>query len=265
MPSRKQIRRQQKLKRHEYEEVYVDEEGRELDPEEAEELLGAAPPAAKAPRTAKAAKPQPAARGARVVEPPSLRRTVRRGLLFVPLMLITVILLGQNLTLAQQIAQTVILMAFFLPFSYFMDSVVYRSYQRRLARDETRRRASERVRAAVVALAGPRREQQEDACAVVARERVALIRVEAEQHSGCRRRTVSPPAEIRTRSLEHGHPGVLLHLVVAEHSVPAFSTITHRARLVARMDDHRISRARRRFDLDQVPALHRGKDRLIRP
>ena len=37
MPSKKQIRRQQKLKRHEYEEVYVDEEGRELDPEEAEE------------------------------------------------------------------------------------------------------------------------------------------------------------------------------------------------------------------------------------
>ena len=30
MPSRKQRRRQQKLKRHEWEEVYVDEEGREL-------------------------------------------------------------------------------------------------------------------------------------------------------------------------------------------------------------------------------------------
>ena len=41
MPTKKQIRRQQKLKRHEYEEVYVDEEGRELDPEEAEELIGA--------------------------------------------------------------------------------------------------------------------------------------------------------------------------------------------------------------------------------
>jgi len=136
MPSRKQIRRQQKLKRHEYEEVYVDEEGRELDPAEAEELLGAP---YMSPKAAKAARRQPAARAARVIEPPSLRRTARRGLLFFPLMLVTVILLGDNLTLAQQIAQTVVLMAFFLPFSYFMDTMVYRSYQRRLARNEPKK------------------------------------------------------------------------------------------------------------------------------
>ena len=48
-------------------------------------------------------------------------------------MLVTVILLGKKLTLAQQIAQTVVLMAFFLPFSYFMDTMVYRSYQKRMA------------------------------------------------------------------------------------------------------------------------------------
>ena len=41
MPSKKQQRRRQKLKRHEYEEVYVDEEGNELAPEVAEELVGA--------------------------------------------------------------------------------------------------------------------------------------------------------------------------------------------------------------------------------
>jgi len=128
MPTKKQIRRQQKLKRHEYEEVYVDEEGRELDPEEAEQLIGAPV------KEAKAAKKQPAGRAPRTIEPPSLRRTVRRGLLFFPLMLVTVILLGNTLTLAQQITQTLVLMAFFLPFSYFMDTMVFRSYQRRLAR-----------------------------------------------------------------------------------------------------------------------------------
>jgi hypothetical protein len=136
MPTKKQIRRQQKLKRHEYEEVYVDEEGRELAPEEAEELLGpsASPKAAKA---AKAAKKQPPARAGRVIEPPSLKRTLRRGLLFFPLMLVTVILLGKTLTLPQQIAQTVLLMGFFLPFSYFMDTMMFRSYQRRNAQNET--------------------------------------------------------------------------------------------------------------------------------
>ena len=136
MPSKKQIRRQQKLKRHEYEEVYVDEEGRELDPEEAQELIGAAP------KSAKAAKRQPAGRQPRTIEPPSARRTLKRGLLFFPLMLVTVMLLGNDLTLATQITQTVVLMAFFLPFSYFMDTMMFRAYQRRLGKvlDEGKKR-----------------------------------------------------------------------------------------------------------------------------
>jgi hypothetical protein len=135
MPSKKQQRRRQKLKRHEYEEVYVDDTGRELDPEEAEELVGAA----LTKKTARAAKPQPTRRAGRVIEPPSWRRTGRRGLLFFPLMLVTVILLGQDLSLPQQIAQTVVLMAFFLPFSYFMDTMMWRSYQRRTARAEDKK------------------------------------------------------------------------------------------------------------------------------
>jgi hypothetical protein len=57
---------------------------------------------------------------------------VRRGLLFAPLMLVVVIMLGDQLTLAQQIAQTVVLMAFFLPFSYFMDVMMYRNYRKRI-------------------------------------------------------------------------------------------------------------------------------------
>ena len=135
MPSRKQIRRQQKLKRHEYEEVYVDEQGRELAPEEAEELIGAT-----TPKAARAAKKQPAGRGGRTVEPPSWRRTGRRGLLFFPLMLVVVFLLSPDLSTAAKVINTLVLMAFFLPFSYFMDMMVYRSSQRRLTRNETKER-----------------------------------------------------------------------------------------------------------------------------
>ncbi|MBA3475158.1 MAG: hypothetical protein H0T10_00200 [Actinobacteria bacterium] len=134
MPSKKQIRRQQKLKRHEYEEVYVDEEGRELDPEEAEELIGAPV----SPRAARAAKTPPAARGTRVIEAPSLRRTLRRGLLFFPLMLLVVFLISPELSTTAKIVNTLVLMAFFLPFSYFMDTMVFRSYQRRTTRNETK-------------------------------------------------------------------------------------------------------------------------------
>ena len=124
MPSKKQRRRREKLKRHEWEEVYVDQDGRELDPEEAEQLIE--------PAKAKRAKAQPAERARRVVEPPSWRRTLKRGALFFPLMLIVVFFLNsEEATTAQSIVSTVTLMAFFLPFSYFMDSIVWRSFQRR--------------------------------------------------------------------------------------------------------------------------------------
>jgi hypothetical protein len=132
VPSKKQQRRRQKQQRHDYEEVYVDETGRELDPEEAQALVGTA--AAK--KTATTAKSRRAQRGGRVVEPPSWRGTLKRGLLFAPLMLLTVMLLAQEQSLAQQITQTVLLMAFFVPFSYFMDTMMWRSYQRRLARTD---------------------------------------------------------------------------------------------------------------------------------
>ena len=130
MPSTKQFRRRQKLKRHEYEEVYVDEEGNELPPEEAEELTAASP----SRKSERVARERPTNRAGRVLEPPSWRKTAKRGLLFFPLMLITVMLLGQELTLVQQIFQTTVLMGFFVPFSYFMDSMMWRSYQRRIAR-----------------------------------------------------------------------------------------------------------------------------------
>jgi hypothetical protein len=128
--TKKQQRRRQKLKRHDYEEVYVDEEGNVLPPEEAEQLAVASTPR----KAERAPKQRPTTRSGRVIEPPSWRKVFKRGLLFFPLMLITVMLLGRDLTLAQQIFQTVVLMAFFLPFSYFMDSMMWRSHQRRIAR-----------------------------------------------------------------------------------------------------------------------------------
>ena len=133
MPSKKQRRRQQKLKRHEYEEVYVDDEGRELAPEEAEELVG---PARSRSREARA-KAQPQQRGRRAIEPPSLRRTLKRGLIFFPLMLAVIFILParEDATTVGKVLNAVVLMAFFLPFSYFMDSMMWRTYQRRLAKE----------------------------------------------------------------------------------------------------------------------------------
>ena len=45
---------------------------------------------------------------------------------------------GGKLTLAGAIVQTVFLLAVFIPFSYFMDRMVWRSHQKRLAKNSSR-------------------------------------------------------------------------------------------------------------------------------
>ncbi len=125
MPTRKQRRRQAKSKRHEYEYVYVDEEGNEV--EVAEDDV-------KAERTASRngrAKPNPRAAQRARVQPPSWGRVAKRGLIFAPLMFITVMLTSSDATVLQQALTALWLLAIFLPFSYFMDSFMYKRYTKR--------------------------------------------------------------------------------------------------------------------------------------
>jgi hypothetical protein len=124
MPSRKQRRRRQKALRHEYEFVYVDEEGREV--EGASEEAAPAPAKRDGRSSAPARRPPP-----RTVPPPSWRRVAKRALVFAPFMYVTLTLIARDQTPLSRVVQTVILLAFFLPFSYVMDSVMYRTYLRR--------------------------------------------------------------------------------------------------------------------------------------
>jgi hypothetical protein len=123
VPSRKQRRRRAKERRHEYEYVYVDEEGREVEVEEAE-----------APEPKRAERKAPAMRGGRKVEPPSWKRVARRAVIFGPLMFITIRLLEQSEPIAASVLRTAFLLLLFLPFSYMMDVLLYRSFTRRMAK-----------------------------------------------------------------------------------------------------------------------------------
>ena len=137
MPTRKQRRRHQKARRHEYEYVYLDDEGNEV-PVEPSELRGEK----NGQRDSKPRKNNAggggAARGGarqgRKVEPPSWRRSARRALLFGPILVVAMMLLNRHQPLAQQIFPALFLIAFFIPFSYFTDSLAYRMLQKRLAR-----------------------------------------------------------------------------------------------------------------------------------
>jgi hypothetical protein len=144
MPTRKQRRRRQKLQRHEYEEVYIDPttgEEVEVDPEELAELRPK-----KEPKAASAAKKAPTGRGrtrtGRVVQPPSWERVARRGAIFAPFMFLTVYLLApkDHRAVAGLLLQTFVLLAFFVPFSYFMDRFTYRTYLRRAGKEPNGKR-----------------------------------------------------------------------------------------------------------------------------
>jgi hypothetical protein len=138
MPTKKQRRRQQKSRRHEYEYVYVDDDGNEVavDPTDLRAEKDGKPDAR--PRAAKDRKPPAAGnRAGRTIEPASWRRAARRALLFGPVLIVAMMLLNRDLPIAQQIAPALLMLAFFIPFSYFTDSLAYRMYRKRLDRRDT--------------------------------------------------------------------------------------------------------------------------------
>jgi hypothetical protein len=130
VPSRKQRRRRAKERRHEYEYVYVDEEGREVEVAEAAEE-----------RKKSDRRPAPKTRTGRAIEPASWTRVGRRALIFAPLMFLTIRLLERDEPIGASIARTVFLLALFLPFSYVMDTMLYRAHLKRTgaSRDSSRK------------------------------------------------------------------------------------------------------------------------------
>jgi hypothetical protein len=139
MPTKKQRRRQKKARRHEYEYVYVDDEGNEVPVDPAElrtEKNGSSSDAR--PRRGEGRKAV-ARKGSqrRPIEPPSWRRSFRRALILGPILIIALMLLNSNVPLAQQIAPAIVMIAFFIPFSYFTDSLAYRMYRKRLDRRDS--------------------------------------------------------------------------------------------------------------------------------
>ena len=124
MASKKQRRRREKERRHEYEYVYVDGDGREVEVEEDAPAKNGKKPASGTLKTA----------SGRTIEPPSWRRVLRRGAIFAPLMLIVVYLLQKDKSISQAAFQTALLLTLFIPFSYVMDSLMYRSFRKRSQR-----------------------------------------------------------------------------------------------------------------------------------
>ena len=140
MATQKQRRRRAKEKRHDYDLVFIDEEGVEQPVERPEAPRKPAGRGAKGSTTKGSSSRQPArsSRGGKVAQPPSWRKVLKRGAIFAPIFFVTVVLLSGKGTTATNIRnsliQTILLIAVFIPFSYFMDGVVWRQTQKRMAK-----------------------------------------------------------------------------------------------------------------------------------
>ena len=137
MATQKQRRKRAKEKRHTYDLVEIDAEGNET-VLSASELKEEGPPKATAKKSSGGGKTkQRAPRG--TAQPPSWPRVLKRAGIFAPIFLATVLLLaGDRLSFAGAVVQTLFLLAVFVPFSYFMDRLVWRSHEKRRLRDAAR-------------------------------------------------------------------------------------------------------------------------------
>jgi hypothetical protein len=136
MATQKQRRRRAKEKRHDYDLVYVDEEGVER-PVERDDAPRKPPGRVGSGSTAvKSQKAKPSGRSGRrgrEAQPPSWNKVLKRGAIFAPIFFATVMLLGgSKMTLGGAFVQSALLLGVFIPFSYFMDRVVWRQQQKRL-------------------------------------------------------------------------------------------------------------------------------------
>jgi hypothetical protein len=138
MPSRKQRRRREKSFRHEYETVLLDDEGNETPigelREEREKQKSDAKPASKA-------KAKTPAKGRALREPPqpSWNRAVRRGGLMGAIIFVAFVFVLKGGSQQSRAAIAAVYAVAFIPLTYFVDRIAYRSYQKRLARQNEKK------------------------------------------------------------------------------------------------------------------------------
>ena len=124
-----------KERRHEYETVWVDSEGNELE-DPPEELVTSAPDrrANGAKPNAKAkSQPQRGGRAVKVPPPPSWRRAIRRSLILGGAIFALFYVLGAKSggSIGSALALAAVYTALFIPFTYFIDRFSHNRWQRR--------------------------------------------------------------------------------------------------------------------------------------
>ena len=132
-----------KERRHEYEYVYVDDEGHEVEVDEAE-LEGGTQRRERKGESKRPAQKGRGGRPVRTVQPPSWNRVGKRALIFFPLIFVAFSVVNSKQALGTRLAVTVLYTAFFVPFMYVMDRAMYRSYLKRTGQSLPQRQPRKR-------------------------------------------------------------------------------------------------------------------------
>jgi hypothetical protein len=130
VPTRKQKRRELKSKRHDYEFVYLDADGNELEelPEELEQPKKERTNGSKPAAASSGKRSQPQARGRRQPPPPSWRRAFKRGALLGAVVLALFSLSAKG-GIVKVIPLALLYTLLFVPFTYYIDRFAYRRWE----------------------------------------------------------------------------------------------------------------------------------------
>jgi hypothetical protein len=127
MPSRKQRRRRDKSFRHEYETLLLDEEGNEKPIAEIREQQRSEKKPAKT-------QAKPTSRALRVPPQPTWRRAFRRGGLMGGAIFVAFVFVLHGGSTASRASIAIIYAVAFIPLTYWVDRLSYRSYLKRSAK-----------------------------------------------------------------------------------------------------------------------------------
>jgi hypothetical protein len=146
VPTRKQRRRTKKERRHEYETVWVDEEGNELEDPPDDHVDAATDKRANGKPKAKT-QPQRGGRTGRVPPAPSWSRAARRSLILGGAIFALFYILGSkngNHNIAQALGLAAIYTILFIPFSYTIDRFTHNRHLRRADQQADKRPQSKK-------------------------------------------------------------------------------------------------------------------------
>jgi hypothetical protein len=129
MPTRKQRRRREKTFRHEYGFVTYDDDGNEVEVDSAE--LRPAKPKTEKPKASTTTR---GGRAMREPPKPSWRRSVKRGGIWGALMLVVVVGFFRTGSIASRFAIGLLYAVAFIPLTYWIDRIAYRSWEKRTGR-----------------------------------------------------------------------------------------------------------------------------------